>query len=77
MYSDNVEATAVTPGFSALHLMTGDGAIMKFYRQPDMTEADINAPNTGNAVTDALIVNMRTRIDELETILKTLGLLTP
>ncbi len=77
IYSDNVGATAGTPGFSALHLMTGDGAIMKLYRQPDMTASDINAPNTGNAVTDAVIDNMRTRIDELEAILKALGLLTP
>lgn len=77
MYSANVGATAGTPGYSALHLMTGDGAIMQFYRQPDMTPADINVPNTGNAVTDAVIDNMRTRINELEAILKALGLLTP
>jgi hypothetical protein len=77
IYSANVGATAGTPGFSAFHLMTGDGAIMKLYRQPDMTASDINAPNTGNAVTDAVINNMRTRIDQLEAILKALGILTP
>ena len=76
IYSDNVTGNGGLP-MSAFHLMTGDGAIMKLYRQPDMTPSDINAPNTGNAVTDALIVNLRTRIDELETIMKTLGLLTP
>lgn len=76
LYSDSI-VNPVGTSISALHLMTGDGAVMKFYRQPDMTPSDINAPNTGNAVTDALIVNMRTRIDELEAILKTLGLLTP
>lgn len=77
LYSANVGANAGTPGYSALHLMTGDGAIMQLYRQPDMTPADINVPNTGNAVTDAVIDNMRTRINELEAILKALGLLTP
>jgi hypothetical protein len=76
MYSANVIGPEGTD-ISVLHLMTGDGAVMRFYRQPNMTEADINSPNTGNAVTDALITNMRTRIGELEGILKRLGLLTP
>lgn len=76
IYSDNVTSIAGTP-ISALHLMTGDGAIMTLYRQADMTPSDINVPNTGNAVTDAVIENMRTRINELEAILKKLGLLTP
>lgn len=77
IYSDNVGATAGTPGFSAFHLMTGDGAIMKLYRQPDMTPADPNLPDTGSVSTDDVIKNMRTRIGELENILKALGILTP
>ncbi len=76
IYSDNVTGTSGT-AISAFHTMTGDGAILKLYRQPDMTASDINAPNTGNAVTDAVIDNMRTRIDQLEAILKALGILTP
>ena len=75
LYSDNVTFSGVD--MSALHLMNGDGTVMKFYRQADMTAADINVPNTSNAVTDALIDNMRTRINELENILKALGLLAP
>ena len=76
MYSDDVLAPDGT-SLSVLHVMNGDGSIMKIQRQPDMTAADINAPNTSNAVTDALINNMRTRINELENILKALGLLNP
>lgn len=76
MYSASVTSAAGTP-MSALHLMTGDGNVMKLYRQADMTPSDINAPNTGNAVTDALIDNLRTRVDQLEAILKALGLLNP
>lgn len=76
IYSADVTTISGSPA-SAFHVMSGDGDIIKLYRQPALEPADINAPNTGNAVTDALIDNMRTRIDQLETILKTLGLLTP
>lgn len=74
IYSSNVTGITGDPT-SAFNVMTGDGAIIQLYRQPDMTPANINVPDTGNAVTDALIENMRTRINELEGILKTLGLL--
>lgn len=40
-----------------------------------LTAADINAPNSGDATTDTLIANMRTRINELETKLQSLGLI--
>lgn len=76
MYSANITGTAGT-AISAFHMMTGDGAIVKLYRQPDMTESDINVPNSGNAITDAIIENLRTRINELEAMMKALGLLAP
>ncbi len=62
---------------SIFNVMTGDGEVIKLYRQENMTAADVNVPNTGNAVSDALIENMRTRINELEAMLKLLGLLAP
>lgn len=76
IYSDEVTGIGGNP-ISAFNVMTGDGAIIQLYRQPAMTAANVNAPATGNAVTDALIDNMRTRINQLESILKALGLLNP
>jgi hypothetical protein len=76
IYSSTVTGSTGNPT-SAFNVMTGDGAIIQLYRQHDMTPSDVNMPSTGNGVTDALISNMRTRINELEAILKALGLLNP
>ncbi|MBP6392557.1 MAG: hypothetical protein KA352_16830, partial [Flavobacteriales bacterium] len=70
--------SADVSGVPALHVMTGDGAVMKLYRQPDMTAADASAVGpVYDPMTAVLIENMRTRINELEQILKAVGLLTP
>ena len=45
-------------------------------RPTALTAADASALNTGDATSDAVIANMRTRIGELETKLQALGLLT-
>ncbi|MCK6641933.1 MAG: hypothetical protein L6Q81_17790 [Bacteroidia bacterium] len=74
LYSSTISSAAGTD-MSVLNLMNGDGSVIQFFRQKDMTPSDINVPNTGNAVTDALIENMRKRIDELESMFKKLGLL--
>jgi hypothetical protein len=61
---------------SVFHLMTGDGEVIQLYQQPMLEPtASANNPNTGNADTDALIVNMRERINALELVLINLGLL--
>lgn len=63
---------------SVLHLMTSDGAVIKLYRAPAITAADESTiGSTYDPTTAALIENMRTRINELEAILKAMGLLTP
>lgn len=74
VYSKEVTSSSGTP-FSAFHVMTGDGVVIKLFRQPDMTEANVNTPNTGNEVTNVLIENMRDRINQLERMMKTMGLL--
>lgn len=59
-----------------------DGSTVGFYgvapttRPTALTAANISALNTGDATSDTVIGNMRTRINELETKLQALGLLT-
>lgn len=59
-----------------------DGSTVGFYgvapttRPTALTAANAGAINTGDATSDTVIGNMRTRIGELETKLKALGLLT-
>jgi hypothetical protein len=61
---------------------SGTVAMMGFFgvaavvRPTALTAADAGAINTGDAGTDTVIGNMRTRIGELETKLQALGLLT-
>ncbi|HTF04398.1 MAG TPA: hypothetical protein VK826_10240 [Bacteroidia bacterium] len=62
---------------SVFNVMTGDSEVIQLYRQPNMAEASLTVPNSGDANTDALIENMRLRINQLEDILKALGILAP
>lgn len=74
IYSADLNSTTI----SVFNVMNGDGNVVRLYRQSgNMTAASTSTPNTGDTTTDALISNMRTRINELETILKNLGILAP
>lgn len=65
-------------GPSVFHVMTGDGSIIKLYRHAAITAADATAVGpVYDPTTAAVIENMRTRINELENVLKAQGLLTP
>lgn len=78
IYSDNIATVTGSPDeISVAHIMNGDGSVMRFFQQGPITEIDINTPNTGNPVTDAIISNTRQRVLDLENVLKNLGLLIP
>ena len=63
-------------GSSTLHVMSGDGNVVKLYQETALTPADSTAvPDTYDATTKDIIINMRTRIDELEAKLQALGFL--
>lgn len=65
-------------GASAFHVMNGDGSVITLSRQPALTAQDGTiTPGSLDPATEALINNMRTRINELEDRLKALGVLAP
>lgn len=65
-------------GASTFHVMNGDGTVIKLSRAPDMTAPDNTPLGPGvDPATAALIENMRTRINELEAILKSIGFVAP
>ncbi len=76
MYSANLPSSPGAAPVSALHVMNGNGDIMKLYKQDALTPTDTATPNSGDAATDALINNLRLRLNELETRLQNLGLLS-
>lgn len=70
--------TTDVSGNSLLHVRTGDGNVIKLYRLTELTAADAATVDaTYDGTEAALLNNMRTRINELETVLKTLGILPP
>ena len=58
--------------------MNGNGDVIKLYKEAPITPAE-NLPVDGiYDPSEAIVIeNMRTRITELENVLKALGLLTP
>lgn len=50
-----------------------DGRDIRLAPQPALTAATATTINTGDAASDTAITNMRTRINELETRLRTLN----
>ncbi|TND08166.1 MAG: hypothetical protein FD123_2560 [Bacteroidetes bacterium] len=74
IYSANLSSTTT----SIFNVMNGDGNTVRLYRQTGSMNTPLTTtPNTGDVPTDTLIDNMRTRINQLETILKNLGILAP
>jgi hypothetical protein len=72
IYSSNLTGTET----SVFHVMNGDGNVIRLYRQSgSMTAESAVIPNSGDVNTDALINNLRTRVKELEQIMKNLGIL--
>lgn len=65
----------VTAGNAAPHFRTEGGAIIKLFQGAALTAADGSALNTGDATSDTVIGNMRTRIAELEARLQAHGLI--
>lgn len=71
-------STSGADGVSTLHLMNGDGAVVELRAQNPLSAADLTPVNpVYDPATAALIENMRTRINELESRLLSLGLLKP
>lgn len=65
-------------GTSVFHVMNGNGDVLSLAKQNPLYAADMSALNpVYDAGTAAIIENMRTRINQLETILKNLGVLEP
>ena len=64
-------------GTSVFHLMNGDGTVIKLYRAAALTPADNSSvSSTTYGTTEAdVIINLRNRINELESKLQALGLL--
>lgn len=60
-------------GRSAFRVMNGDGNVITLSRQASLEPASLTVPDTGDANTNALIENMRLRINQLENIIKALG----
>lgn len=72
VYSANRAGTST----STFHVMNGDSTVIRLYRQSTgMTPESAIVPNSGDTDTDTLISNLRTRIKELEQIMKNLGIL--
>lgn len=65
--SANISASGQKVGFYGVAAVT---------RPTALTGSDTNTPNTGDATTDNIIANLQTRVDELETKLQSLGLLS-
>ncbi len=72
VYSASRAGTAT----STFHVMNGDSTVIRLYRQSTgMTAESTIVPKSGDTDTDTLISNLRTRIKELEQIMKNLGIL--
>lgn len=72
VYSANRAGTET----STFHVMNGDSTVIRLYRQSTgMTPESTIVPKSGDTDTDTLISNLRTRIKELEQIMKNLGIL--
>lgn len=72
VYSANRAGTEI----STFHVMNGDGTVLRLYRQAtNMTAESAIVPDSGDVDTNTLINNLRTRIKELEVIMKNLGVL--
>lgn len=67
---DEVLTSGVIP------IATTGGRLKNVVKQTAMTAANAGALNTGDATSDTIIGNMRTRINEIETKLKALNLFT-
>lgn len=63
-------------GTAAPHFRTEDGKTIKLYPADALTAAEAGAVNTGDAGSDTVITNMRTRLGEVEALLVANGLLT-
>lgn len=63
-------------GTATWHMRNEEGDTIVLFKGAALTGADANAVNTGDATTDAVINNMRTRINELEARLQANSLLT-
>lgn len=57
-------------------MRTSTGDVINLSKLAALTAADASAVNSGDATTDAVINNLRTRLNEVEARLKSLGLLT-
>lgn len=72
MYSDDIVA-----GNAAPHFRTEGGDIVKLFKAAALTAVDATAINaTYDAVEEAVLNNVRTRLNEIETLLQANGLLT-
>ncbi|MBL8002277.1 MAG: hypothetical protein JNL05_09975 [Flavobacteriales bacterium] len=70
--------TTASDGTSVLNIMDGNGGVMQLHVQNPLSAPDNNTVNPlYDAGTAAVITNMRTRINELESRLQALGLLAP
>jgi len=76
IYSDDSNS-GLGSTFSSFHLMNGDGSVVKLFATPALTPADNSAISTTTYGTteEAVINNLRDRINELENRLQNLGLL--
>lgn len=73
---DTAAREAIRMEASGTAAMLGFFGVAAVVRPTALTAANAGAINSGDATTDAVIANMRTRINELETKLQALGLLT-
>jgi hypothetical protein len=64
-----------TGGEYALNIRNSNDEIISLFRGDVLTAEDATAPDTGDTPTDDVIINMRTRIAELESRLQAIGLL--
>jgi hypothetical protein len=77
IYSVDSSSDGTTPPVSEFHVMNGDGNVLKLSAQNAITPANTNIPNSGDTSTDAIINNLRTRVNELEAVLKNMGIIKP
>ncbi len=70
IYSDDLT------GVSVLHVMNGNGEVIKFYRESALTASNAAPVAGGYDANEAVVINnLRTRLNELESKLQNLGLL--
>jgi hypothetical protein len=75
IYSNDISVLSGGPPVSVVHFMNGDGTEMRLFNNGSITANNVNTPNTGNPITDAIISNTRQRVLDLENVLRNLGLL--